>query len=356
MTNGLSIRWLSFIAVIISCVVILLGVATRLMDAGLGCPDWPGCYGQLVVPSAAEAKLVSEQPLEPVKAWMEMIHRYAASGLGLIAILLVLGVANGHQPRDRLLLPACLCLLAVCLQGIFGMLTVTLKLWPVIVTLHLLGGIGCLSLFLWLWLRVRLSASGISTTPGGTRRKLPLNPLFIATLVMVLIQIALGGWTSSNYAGLGCSSFPQCHNEWFPAADFSQGFHLSQEIGPDYLHGQLDAAARTAIHLSHRAGAALVGICLLLLCFQQHRANSRCRIWSYVALALYLIQLVVAVQLVILGLPLFFALLHTAIAVSLWSTLLVGGFLGLSRRMVGTSAVRFCSLPKTEEAAYGDRH
>jgi len=269
-----SVLWIKRVALSGACcafVVILLGVATRLMDAGLGCPDWPGCYGEIIVPDADTAAEFSPQPLEPVKAWMEMIHRYVAAILGVFAIVMVLIAFRFRQQQPRLFYLVLALFLMVGLQGLFGMLTVTLKLWPVVVTLHLLGGLSCLGLFAWVgWY------AGSLTAKNGQRAEnksayYRFNPVYGFAILVLVIQIALGGWTSSNYAGVGCIGVPQCNGEWFPEADFSQGFHLSQEIGPDYLHGQLQADARTAIHLTHRVGALLLGGALLMLYFQQKK-------------------------------------------------------------------------------------
>lgn len=317
-------------AAIMAIVVIILGVATRLMDAGLGCPDWPGCYGQLIVPDAEVAALFSPQPLEPVKAWMEMIHRYVAGFLGVIATVLVVMAWRNKKAYPALFIPSLLTFIAVGIQGIFGMLTVTLKLWPVVVTLHLLGGILCLTLFSWL-------ALISSKRPSEARivdKKTPLNPLYIFACAALIAQIALGGWTSSNYAGVGCIGFPQCNGEWWPDADFSQGFHLSQEIGPDYLHGQLNASARTGIHLVHRSGAVILGISLLLLWRQQRSNPAPARNFVNIAVALYVTQVLVAVALIAFSLPLSLALLHTSVAVALWLCLFVAGYQGIVRLAV----------------------
>ena len=280
--------------------VIGLGAWTRLVDAGLGCPDWPGCYGALVVPDAHTASLHSpHHPLEGYKAWAEMIHRYAASLLGLASLaLLVLGwrvrrrerrlrlARSAASMRHRALdmatcfpLAGCWLLLAALLiQGAFGAFTVTLKLWPQVVTLHLLGGLGVASLLLLLWLSLtrRLAARGARATlpkAADDHGHRVLRQPWLATLAAALLlgQLALGGWTSSNYAGLACEGFPTCNGSLWPAMDWGEGFHLSQDVGPSYLHGQLHGEARTAIHLAHRGGAVLLGAVLLMLYWRQRR-------------------------------------------------------------------------------------
>lgn len=316
----------SGLAVLLTLCVLLLGVATRLLDAGLGCPDWPGCYGRLAVPSAEQAALVSSQPLEPIKAWMEMIHRYAAGLLGVLA--LVCAALCLRQSHRRLRLIGIALPLLIGLQGAFGMWTVTLRLWPVVVTAHLLGGLSCLVLFFWL----RLSLRSVAEQPLARQSGSAVNPLYWLALLVLLLQISLGGWTSSNYAGVGCIGLPQCNGEWWPQADFAQGFHLSPEIGHDYLHGQLDAVARTAIHLSHRLGAVLLGIVLLALAYQQRSAERRLRKSSRILLLLYGCQLLVAAVMIAWSLPVSLALLHTLIAALLLLTLVYAGFYGMARQ------------------------
>lgn len=325
----------AFGAGIMAVIVIILGVATRLMDAGLGCPDWPGCYGKFIVPNAQEAALFSPQPLEPIKAWIEMIHRYVAGFLGIIATALVVMAYRYRTATPALMIPSLVTFIAVGVQGLFGMLTVTLKLWPVVVTLHLLGGILCLTLFCWLALISSKKRKEIRVAG----KKSPLNLLYIFACVALVGQIALGGWTSSNYAGVGCIGFPQCNGEWWPDADFSQGFHLSQEIGPDYLYGQLEASARTGIHLVHRSGAIVLGLSLLLLWRQQRCSPAATKKFTSIALTLYIFQLVVAVALVHFSLPLSLALLHTSVAVALWVCLFVAGYQGMVRGTVRSDGV-----------------
>jgi len=324
-------QFLAGLGIALTLLVLLLGVATRLMDAGLGCPDWPGCYGKILVPSAEHAAQVSLQPLEPVKAWMEMVHRYAASSLGLLAIVLVV-LSWRLRALACPLFKASLSLLAlIILQGLFGMWTVTLKLWPVVVTLHLLGGLSCLlgfSLVYWLARRQTLedAMEDEADTAEQPRRH---NPLFWIALLALVAQISLGGWTSSNYAGVGCVGFPTCNGEWWPQADFAQGFHLGQQIGPDYLHGQLDAVARTSIHLSHRLGALILGLVIVALWWQQRTAPVSIRRFSDWLLLLYGLQIVVAVVMIALALPLVIALLHTLMAALLLLTLVQGGVRGM---------------------------
>lgn len=309
-------RWLktlSLAGVLFTVLVVLVGAWTRLVDAGLGCPDWPGCYGQLVVPDAERAWLHSpDAPLEAFKAWVEMGHRYIASLLGLLVIaLLALGARLRRVPGYPWRLTLAL-LAVILLQGAFGAFTVTLKLWPQVVTLHLLGGLTVLTLFLWLHLRLRRFASR-PVSPATPRRFTPLWGLAVGLLVA---QLALGGWVTSNYAGITCQGFPTCNGEWWPAMDWSEGFHLTQTVGPNYLHGQLHADARVAIHHGHRLGALLLGLALLALAMR-HWRFAALRPWLGGLLGAYGVQVGLGVANVLLWLPLGLALAHTAGAVAL---------------------------------------
>ena len=252
---------LALFATLLALIVVLLGAYTRLTHAGLGCPDWPGCYGFISVPKG-EAQLAHAElhfpdtPVEAHKGWNEMIHRYFAGTLGLLIVLLAARAwTHRRHPGQPLKLPLFL-LAVVFAQAAFGMWTVTLKLWPQVVTAHLLGGFATLSLLFLLTLRL----SGVLPALIVPRR---LQYWATAGLVLVIGQIALGGWVSSNYAAVACIDLPTCHGQWWPNMDFANGFHLTQHIGPNYLGGQLDSDARTAIHMTHRIGAVLVTLCLL---------------------------------------------------------------------------------------------
>lgn len=306
------LRVLSLAGAAFTAVVILAGAWTRLLDAGLGCPDWPGCYGNFMVPDADQALRHSpDSPLDATKAWMEMIHRYLASGLGLLVVSLLV-IAWPHRRRQGMPWRQMLLLFAVLMvQGAFGAYTVTLKLWPQVVTLHLLGGLSVMSIFVWLHLRLRRLARGQGV--GAARR--PGRVLTIALLLLVM-QLALGGWTSSNYAGLACQGFPTCNTQWWPETDWGEGFHLTQAVGPTYLHGALHAEARTTIHLAHRLGGGLLGIALMVVvvCYWRRREM---RPWLASLAAALLLQVALGVANVLWWLPLGLALLHTAGAVLL---------------------------------------
>jgi len=260
--------YLAVFAFCIAIVVVTLGAFTRLVHAGLGCPDWPTCYGHYWVPNTVEKidaanQAFPETPVETDKTWPEQIHRIFASGLGLLTIgLVVYAVRNRFKPDQPLKLPLFL-LAFIILQGLFGMWTVTLLLWPQVVTAHLLGGFTTLSL---LWLMVqRLGEFRWRVESSVMQAMSSLKPLVVFALIVVIVQIALGGWTSANYAALACADLPTCHNEWWPEMDVKQGFNIFQHIGPNYLGGQLDNTARTAIHFSHRLGAIFTTLTLLVL-------------------------------------------------------------------------------------------
>ena len=233
-----SLKKLVYVTTLLTLVLVALGAYVRLTDAGLGCPDWPGCYGKLT-PFHAEAEIADAQELSPAgpvstpKAWNEMLHRYLASLVGVMIVSIVVKVLYGRSRarRDReepdLSLGLPLALLGfVVLQGLFGKWTVTLLLKPAIVTLHLLGGMLILAMLTWLSARhLRLSGAA---RPAQARL---LRPWAILGLLLVISQIALGGWVSTNYAALACVDFPRCHAQWLPDMDFAHGFQLQRELG-----------------------------------------------------------------------------------------------------------------------------
>ena len=292
------------LAAALAGVVVVLGAYTRLVDAGLGCPDWPGCYGMILVPETAEEiaraeAAFPESPVEADKAWPEMIHRYAAAALGLAALALAaLAVTEGLSWK----LPAAFVALVVA-QGAFGAWTVTLKLWPQVVTIHLLGGFATLAV-LWLWWLVLVDP------PWRVERS--LSGLSMATLVVVVVQVALGGWLTANYAALACPDFPTCHGVWIPDMDFAAGFDIFQDVGPNYLGGVMSSDARVAIHMAHRVGAAAVLVFAGRLAF---RLGSRPLAW--VLAGVLAVQLALGVGNVVFALPLAVAVLHNAVAAAL---------------------------------------
>lgn len=297
---------LAALATVLALVVVLLGAYTRLTHAGLGCPDWPGCYGFIGVPQT-DAQLAHaerhfpEAPVEAQKGWNEMVHRYFAGTLGLVILgLAVHALVRRGRDGQPLRLPLVL-LGVVITQAAFGMWTVTLKLWPQVVTAHLLGGFTTLALLFLLSLRLSgaLPALGLA---AGLRR------LAAAALALVIGQIALGGWVSSNYAAVACVDLPTCHGQWWPAMDFANGFHLTQHIGPNYLGGQLDSDARTAIHMTHRLGALVVTLTLLALAWRL-RGEGLGRL-AGLLLAVLALQVGLGISNVLFHLPLPVAVAH----------------------------------------------
>jgi cytochrome c oxidase assembly protein subunit 15 len=303
---------LARIGAVWALVVVTVGAWVRLTDAGLGCPDWPGCYGQLVVSTdaAAAADAFPERPLDAGKAWREMIHRYLASGLGLVCVALaVIAWRNREDPQQPVAMPLTLLGLVV-LQGLLGMWTVTLLLKPVIVVAHLLGGFATLALLLWLgrW------RTGHFPAAAGLRK------LGLVALAALVLQIALGGWTSANYAALACPDFPTCQTQWWPAgADFGEAFVLWRGLGVDYEGGVLDHPARVAVHFTHRLGAILTT--LLVGAFAWRLLSAR-RADGLAILTALLVQLGLGASIVLLGVPLAVAVAHNGVAALLLLTVI----------------------------------
>ncbi|MFW5815381.1 MAG: COX15/CtaA family protein, partial [Wenzhouxiangella sp.] len=241
----------------LTLVVIVLGAWVRLTDAGLGCPDWPGCYGHLTWPDSDEELAVAEQvrvdrAVDVGAAIREMVHRYAAAILGLVVVILAAAAwRRRHEPGQPVKLPLLL-LGLILFQGALGAWTVTMLLKPAIVLAHLAGGMLTFSLLVLLYLRTR---------PHQTRPNLPqrkLRPALALATAVLVAQILLGGWVSTNYAALACPDFPTCTGQWWPDSNFSEGFRLWRGVGVDYEGGILDQQARVAIHLAHRLGAVVV--------------------------------------------------------------------------------------------------
>ncbi len=303
---------LAWLAVLLTLGVVVLGAFVRLSDAGLGCPDWPGCYGHLDWPrqpdEIQQANLqFPDRPVEPHKAWREMVHRYFAGALGLVMLTLFLwawrrrdtGIGGLESPVGL----AFSLLVIIVLQAALGMWTVTLKLKPIIVMLHLLGGLTTLSLLLWLALR---------TTPGVRPYRYAGHVrswMVWIGLALLVGQIALGGWTSANYAALACPDFPTCQGQWWPETDFKEAFVLWRGVGPDYEFGVLDMAARTAIHIAHRIGFLVVSLYLIWLAWRLMK-NRELLPWGLGLLALLTIQVSLGISNVWLSLPLVVATLH----------------------------------------------
>ena len=311
---------LNFIAVVLALVVVTLGAYTRLSDAGLGCPDWPGCYGHLGSPTTAKqiAKAKQRFPgqkVEPAKGWKEMIHRYFAGTLGLLIFVLAV-LAWRHKQDKRLRRLTLVLALLVVFQAMLGMWTVTQKLQPLIVTAHLLFGFTTLS-FLWVLFYGQVYAN--TRQPGPGKGKM----ILLAGILVLVLQIALGGWTGSNYAAVTCTDFPTCYNQqWFPQHDFKEAFKLWRKLGVNYEFGKLDPAARIAIHMTHRIGALVTFVVLLLIGFWVLVK----RPWMRGAALLLFVglgtQIALGITIVLKARPLYVAVAHNGTAVLLLLILL----------------------------------
>jgi cytochrome c oxidase assembly protein subunit 15 len=312
---------LVFFGVLLTFVGVVVGAYVRLTDAGLGCPDWPGCYGKPTPAHAAGeiADAVAKQggvhgPVSHRKAWHEMIHRYLAGMLGLVILAIAAtAVAQRRRLEQSPLLPLALVGL-VALQAALGMWTVTLLLKPVVVTLHLLGGMATLALMTWLAMR---------QLPRETAPPAVQSLRVWAALGLMLLggQIALGGWVSTNYAALACIDLPTCHGVWAPAMDFRHGFQLLRELGQTAAGDKLSYDALTAIHWTHRLGAVIVATYLALLALLTWRAGLG-RFAGLLA-GLLALQFALGVANILTGLHLPVAVLHNAGAALLLVTLVV---------------------------------
>jgi cytochrome c oxidase assembly protein subunit 15 len=295
---------------VLALAVVMLGAWVRLHDAGLGCPDWPGCYGRLVVPDQSTS-LQDLGPqgvvraLDEAKAWREMIHRYLAGTLVLVSVALaVVAWRNRADPAQPWRRPVALVGLIV-FQALLGMWTVTLLLKPLIVVAHLFGGLATLALLASLgrWRTTRVSAP----TPA-------LRSLGLAAAAALVLQIFLGGWTSSNYAALACPDFPTCQTQWWPAlADYKDGFVLWRGLGQSYEGGVLDHPARVAIHFTHRLGALVAFVLIVLLGWRVAR-EAATRADGLAVLGLVLLQVSLGVSIVVFGVPLAVAVAHNGVA------------------------------------------
>ena len=306
-------RRLCLLGTVLAFCVIVLGAYVRLSHAGLGCPDWPGCYGHLTAGEAAANQdavnaAYPERPIEYAKALKEMLHRYLASTLGLV-ILAIAAVAWMNR-RDRQQ-PVQLPLVAVALvvfQGLLGMWTVTLLLKPVIVTAHLIGGLVTMSLLWWMSL-----SSGRRSRPAAERS---LRRWAVAGLVVLGLQIFLGGWVSANYAAVACPDFPTCQRSYWPDMDFRDAFVLWRGLGIDYEGGVLDHPARVAIHFTHRLGAIVAALVLGIVAWKAARtsASPRVRMAGFALGAALVAQWLIGPIMVLETFPLPLATMHNAVA------------------------------------------
>lgn len=317
-------RKLIVAALLLTLGVVVLGAYVRLSDAGLGCPDWPGCYGKITPHHASEHinQALAENPDGPVshaKAWKEMVHRYFAGTLGLLILAIaILAWKERQETRGTPALPYAL-LGLIIFQALLGMWTVTELLKPFIVTAHLIGGMSTLALLAWLWQREN------GPPLEGMADVRPLRVWGVLALVAVSIQIALGGWVSTNYAALACTDFPMCHGEWVPQMDFYHAFTLDRELGMDARGNLLSLDALTAIHWTHRLWALVVLLIVGLAAFKLARQRGLCVLGALLGLLLF-VQLGLGMANIWLSLPLALAVAHNAGAALLLITLVVINF------------------------------
>lgn len=333
-------RWylsLAVLAAVLALGVIVLGAYVRLSQAGLGCPDWPGCYGHISVPEShaaiarADARYLS-RPVQAARAWKEMIHRYFAGSLAvLILILAVAAWWRWRRARGPVVLPS-LALLTVIFQALLGMWTVTLLLFPPVVMGHLLGGYLTFALLILLvlqsggWLRCADGAGSL------------LHWLAGMTLAILVCQIALGGWVSSNYAGIACPDFPTCQAQWWPPMDFHDAFAW-HGLGPDYQGGILSDPARVAIHVTHRLGALLTFVMVIVtgLCFMIRGRRPALKCLGGLAMLLVIFQVAIGISMVHFALPLALTDSHTAVAALLLATVVAWNWAVHARPLIHTS-------------------
>lgn len=350
---GAQRRWqaLAVLTLFLTFDLVLFGAFTRLTDSGLGCPDWPGCYGN-ASPLGAHAEITAAQtamPTGPVthgKAWVEMVHRYLATCVGVLIIALTVLAWRQHlrQPHGQRLRGAMhpawatFTLFWVCLQGAFGALTVTMKLFPAIVTLHLLGG----TVLLMLLCVQAVAHQQFSNQQPAAGLAAPLRLALAACLGLVLLQAALGGWVSTNYAVLACSSFPQCQDSWWPAMDFAQGFELWRPLGLQGNGAPIHFEALTAIHYVHRLMAYAVVVALLALAWKL-RGQAALKVQRQWLLGLLALQVATGLSNVVLDWPLVAAVLHTGGAAAL--------VLVLTWSLVATRTIPLVSVLHAPEGA-----
>lgn len=380
-------RWfsrLSLMGTILTFFVIVLGAFVRLSHAGLGCPDWPVCYGHLAWPSVEEHVLKANEafphrPVEVEKAWKEQVHRFFAAALGFVVLALAL-LANRRERRHLAVLigaavaaavgivayvkgwiPVALVmsvlsimlplygalawdtdwrkrytaglLALIIVQAMLGMWTVTLLVKPIIVTAHLLGGMATFVLMWLLWLRHCRAETGKLKLNDDDRHR-SLRHWVFAALAVVVVQIFLGGWTSTNYAALACPDFPTCQTRWLPPMNFAEGFKLWRGLGVDYEGGVLDNDARVAVHYTHRIGALVVLVVVggLVLAIRrqipvaENRSDAQLRLLGAMVGVLLVVQILLGISVVKFGLPLWLAVAHNGGAALLLAAIVTLAF------------------------------
>ena len=310
---------LSLFAAIFAWLVIGLGAYTRLTDAGLGCPDWPGCYGHIGVPSTSESiqkaqALYPETPVVAAKAWAEMVHRYFAGTLGLLILgIFFLAVKVSRASRQNFLFVAGVLLALLIYQAVLGMWTVTMQLLPVVVSQHLLGGMLLISLLSYIHLR----AKHHDMSKAQSAALVKFKPWVLLGLSLVFLQIALGAWTSTNYASLVCSDFPSCNGMLLPHFNFTEAFNLLSPLGVNYEGGVLTGTARITIQMVHRYGAFIVSaytIGLVAAMLRKSDIKPALKRVAWIVLAVLALQFTLGVLNIYLLLPLPIAVAHNMVA------------------------------------------
>ena len=336
--GAVALRRLAFGSVLLCLTVIILGAWVRLTDAGLGCPDWPGCYGH-VTPAGAEkndGKIESFSPgwdYDSGKAWREMIHRYAATALGLCIVLITAIAIAYRRERPVSVVYAVVLLATVVFQVTLGAFTVWWLVKPLVVVLHLAGGLTTLSLLFWLWLSMRRTTRVVQPVPGATRIAAldRARTAAIVATVVVGLQTLLGGWTSTNYAAVACPDLPTCQGQWWPEGmDFKDAFVLWRGLDINYTGGVLEHPARVAIHFSHRLGAIIATLAVLFAAWLaiRHAPTTLTRNAGYWVVGALSLQLLIAFSMILKAFPLWLATAHNAGAALLLLAMLV-----LNRRL-----------------------
>ncbi len=314
-TKGFKLfRKLVLLGVVLALCVVVLGAYVRLTDAGLGCPDWPGCYGTMTVPQS-EAAILKAQTVYPHstvevgKAWREMAHRYLAGTLGLIVLAIFTLAWRVKREVNASPWVSTSLLVIITFQAMLGMWTVTMLLKPAIVSAHLLGGMTTLALLAWLAHRHWGSYSASFVSSANTVMSAKLKIAIRFALLVLFMQIFLGGWTSTNYAALACTDFPTCHGVWLPEMDFKDAFHLVRDLGQSADGGVLTLASITAIQWSHRIGALITLIYLGILALNVLKYGQLKQL-GVVLLVVLCAQISLGIANLILHLPLVLAVAH----------------------------------------------
>lgn len=316
-------RKLALIATVLAFFVIVLGAYTRLTDAGLGCPDWPGCYGHLAVPESqahidTSNSLYLERELEKPKAWAEMIHRYFAGTLGLLILAITIIAWRQRNDKKHPVTLATFLLLLVTLQAALGMWTVTLKLNPSIVLLHLMGGFTTFALLFVLSIRLSKANQPFRIKKTTVRE---LKPFAIGSLVILIMQIKLGGWTSANYAAEIChgvASLPICQGPWYQNLDFTEALRFwGLDLPPKghFEFGHLTGEPLITIHIMHRFGAIITLFALGWFGWRLRRDSNQLLVdLGSLMLIILTLQVLLGISNVVFGLPLAVAVAHNAVA------------------------------------------